>query len=623
MQGSRVSHGGIAVRVVLLLSRPLRSQLFFLFVHVFWSCLCCLVCMVGATVTSMASCTSTLLPNKRPRGKGPSGWLALRSAAGSLAASLTSREDMTAVLTVLTTLGVKECFVRGFSSEDAARRWLAASSPSLVESGDDVGVDHAGSPVSSQAKAAPADGGDQPLASCRPALCGLSYSNDFGRVARTILDRGEHVFITGGAGVGKTTLLRTLRAMHQASGGVPGAFAVVAPSGIAALSAGGVTGHTFFHLTPRDVRYGKDADSEALRLIEEGTVGSASIERIEHVDIFCVDEVSMVSAVMFSLMVAIIKLVKTRASKSMPQILAIGDFYQLPPVRPPHFPYTSVIDWAFLSPAWDELFHKQCVELTIVHRQQDPAFAAMLQALRVGTVTEDLRAACRAKAKQGDGREDEHADPTVICSLKENAQRHNVKCLMALSQAHGGVREFKSRDIVNMESPAGRRAGLHSLDTCLHVPAVLRVSLYSRVSYCGGGGQLADLGLVNGCSGIVMSFCRNSSWPVVRFNLGGGGTVDAVCEPVSFEVPSVLGGVLATRVQVPIHLSWAITVHRCQSISLDKVTVDLGKSFCHGMVYVALSRVRSLEGLYVMSFDERKVFVDGVVREFYDSLARL
>lgn len=64
-------------------------------------------------------------------------------------------------------------------------------------------------------------------------------------------------------------------------------------------------------------------------------------------------------------------------------------------------------------------------------------------------------------------------------------------------------------------------------------------------------------------------------------------------------------------------------MHRCQSISLDKVTIDLGKSFCHGMVYVALSRVRSLEGLYVMSFDERKVFVDGVVREFYDSLSRL
>lgn len=570
----------------------------------------------------MASSTSRLPAAKRRRGNGPSGWLGIQTSSRSLTASLTSRQDMTAVLSVLANLEDEECAVRGFRSEDGALRWLKSTTSVAAENDDGTAAGVTDSPVSTQERATPLGSEIEPVAAQHPTLLGLSHTNDFGRLAKAIIDRSQHVFITGGAGVGKTTLLRTLRATHQANGGAPGSFAVVAPSGIAALSAGGVTGHAFFHLTPRDIRHGKDPDEEALRLVNDGVVGAASIQRIQKLDVFCVDEVSMVSAIMFSLMVAIIRLVRRRASLDMPQILAIGDFYQLPPVRPPHFPFTSCIDWAFLSPTWHDLFQKQCVELTFVHRQEDPAFASMLQALRVGTVTDDLRAACLVEAKDCGEREDENVEPTVICSLKESAQKHNERCLMALSKAHGGIKEFFSKDVVHMDSPAGQRAGLHSLDTSLHVPSLLRLSLFSRVSYCGGGGQLTDLGLVNGCSGVVVNFCRNTSWPVVRFNLGGG-TVDAVCEPVSFDVPSVLGGVLATRTQVPIHLSWAITVHRCQSISLDQVSVDLGKSFCHGMVYVALSRVRSLDGLHVISFDERKVFVDLPVREFYAALDRL
>jgi len=137
---------------------------------------------------------------------------------------------------------------------------------------------------------------------------GLSNSTNFGDLASRILAGKEHTFITGGAGVGKTTLLCALRVIHKARGGKDASISVVAPSGLAALSDGGATCHTFLGLRPKDVVYSRDSLTEAVRLVQTGAVGAAAVSRIVAMDVFCIDEVSMVSGIFFALMMAIIQL---------------------------------------------------------------------------------------------------------------------------------------------------------------------------------------------------------------------------------------------------------------------------------------------------------------------------
>eukprot|EP00475_Leptophrys_vorax_P004542 TRINITY_DN12725_c0_g1_i1.p1 TRINITY_DN12725_c0_g1~~TRINITY_DN12725_c0_g1_i1.p1 ORF type:complete len:213 (-),score=29.14 TRINITY_DN12725_c0_g1_i1:207-806(-) len=145
-----------------------------------------------------------------------------------------------------------------------------------------------------------------------------------------------------------------------------------------------------------------------------------------------------------------------------------------------------------------------------------------------------------------------------------------------------------------------------------------------------------SLGLVNGARGVVVGFCDpthpsaaqfkhlapkiNSSgmWPVVRFACDQS---ERVIGPESWAVEEY-GVEIAKRWQVPLTLAWALSVHKCQGMTLDRVETDLQRAFDYGMVYVALSRVRSLDGLCLLGFDPRKVKVHQKVIDFYKGLHR-
>jgi len=553
---------------------------------------------------------------KRARTASALGWLAIRKGTQSIVANLSSRQDMEEALLILSDTDEADCVARSFRSAEEGTQWVNTVSTCVVVDADEQGRVST-SPIWSQTETEPFSLPVALIPAPPVPNSGLSHSTNFGKLVAAILVSGRHTFITGGACVGKTTLLRTLRAAHTADGGESASFAVVAPSGVAALSAGGVTCHSFFGLMPRDVQHTHDSDAEAQRRVKAGFIKGAAAARIRALKVICIDEISMVSGTFFSLMMAIISLVRLQAVQEMPQVLAIGDFYQLPPVRPRHFPYTTVIDWAFKSATWYKLFGKRCIELTVAHRQTDKSFSAMLEQLRRGVVSTELRSILKNKVAESEVRGDKATRATLICSHKEAALEHNTKRLLALANQHGGIREYRSLDRFFVQSDAGKRAGLRALDADLHVPACLKLSLYSRVSYCGGGQSMADVGIVNGSSGEVVKFDEKSGLPVVRFALPAGEFTNILCEPTGFDIPSVAGGTLASREQLPLHLSWAITVPRSQSVSLDEVTLDLGQAFCHGMVYVALSRIRSLRGLRVLSFDADRVVVDQSVQYFF------
>lgn len=175
---------------------------------------------------------------------------------------------------------------------------------------------------------------------------------------------------------------------------------------------------------------------------------------------------------------------------------------------------------------------------------------------------------------------------------------------------HGGVKTFVSLDHFFLDGDAGRRSRVRELNSDLHVPECLQLTLDCPVSYCGGAHCMADLSLVNGPTGIVVSFDSASGFPVFRFTFSAGGTVDILCEPTLFDIPSISRGVLASRRQLPLYMSWAISIISCQSISLNEVTLDLGQAIYNGMVHVAVSRVCSRSVLPVMSFDPQRGTVD-------------
>jgi ATP-dependent DNA helicase PIF1 len=110
-------------------------------------------------------------------------------------------------------------------------------------------------------------------------------------------------------------------------------------------------------------------------------------------------------------------------------------------------------------------------------------------------------------------------------------------------------------------------------------------------------------------------------WPMVRFNLPDGTSRSMLCSPDEWKTEAQNGEVLAKRVQVPLILAWALSIHKAQGQTLSRVKVDLGKVFEKGQAYVALSRARSKEGLQVLRFDERKVMVHQKVLQFYAKLA--
>ena len=122
---------------------------------------------------------------------------------------------------------------------------------------------------------------------------------------------------------------------------------------------------------------------------------------------------------------------------------------------------------------------------------------------------------------------------------------------------------------------------------------------------------------------MMQGITTTRQWPVVRFTITDGTTRDLLCQPESWKVELPNGEVQASRQQVPLILAWALSIHKAQGQTLERVKVDLGKVFEKGQAYVALSRATSMAGLQVMRFDPKKVVAHDKVRSFYSNLQRI
>ncbi|MBO1902788.1 AAA family ATPase [Leucobacter weissii] len=382
----------------------------------------------------------------------------------------------------------------------------------------------------------------------------------------------EHVFVTGRAGTGKSTILNHLA--HRTSK----ILAVCAPTGVAALNVGGQTIHSLLRL-PTGVIADHDLDQP-----------SELKKMLASIDTLVIDEISMVSA---DLMDAIDRsLRQARGRRHDPfggvQIIMFGDPYQLPPVPPrdPHerayYADTYRSLWFFDARVWADA-PIAVIELAEVHRQRDDRFKQILGAVRHGEVTEDMAEDLNAAGARPAPREVLTLATTNATVTRLNQQRLaeiTGDSLRAVAEVNGEFRE-----------------NAYPADEVLELKPGAQVMFLRNDP---------DGRWVNGTIGRV-SRVAGTVW--VDVDGAGGGTEEFEVEPTVWEryryrydaeSKKLEKEVVAEFEQFPLRLAWAVTIHKSQGHTYDAAVVDLGpRAFSAGQSYVALSRVRSLDGLYL------------------------
>jgi len=377
---------------------------------------------------------------------------------------------------------------------------------------------------------------------------------------------GANVFLTGAPGAGKTYVLNQFIRRAQRAGK---RVAVTASTGIAASHLNGVTIHSWSGLGILD----------SLSADDLKRLGGSDklVKRYNSIDTLVIDEISMLHGVRLDM---INQLAKVLRANEKPfggmQVILVGDLFQLPPVSRG----VSTFDFAHLSPAWNELGLQICY-ITEQHRQEtDDGLLDLLQAMRDGsfdTMHHEL-----LQDRLGSAPQNVRA-VTRLFSHNVDVELINDRHLKAIEDAEYVYEWFTK----------GAAAKVEQLAKGLLAPPKLVLKVGAEVMFVANNfGE----GFVNGTRGMVVAF--ENKVPQVR--LTNGRVVDVVPHTWSLTED---GRVRAEISQLPLRLAWAITIHKSQGMSLDAAEIDLSRAFTPGMGYVALSRVRSLDGLYLQGFN--------------------
>lgn len=419
----------------------------------------------------------------------------------------------------------------------------------------------------------------------------FALDDDLSRAYDLMESTSQSLFITGRAGTGKSSLLKYFRLKTKKK------VVVLAPTGLAALQVGGSTIHSFFGFPLRTLMR-NDPD------IKIWGKGHPRFKVVQKMDVLIIDEVSMVRSDVFD---AIDESLRLNTGLDVPfggkQVILIGDVFQLPPVDK-----GSVIEnvetdrdtghYFFNAQSFREMLPK-VVELKKVYRQEDPDFIALLNRIRNGSVTEgDLKDLNRQRT------ESESASFTItLSSVNAIADNVNLKNLMMLKSPSFEYKAVLEGIFPEKNYPA---------------PVNLRLKEGSQVMMVKNDLQGR---WVNGSIGIVD--CIDENEIKVRFPDRSVHLVEKATwehknyswDKSSRSISSVIQG---TFRQYPLRLAWAMTIHKSQGLTFDRIIVDIGKgAFAHGQLYVALSRCRSLEGIQLRSpITLKDVIIDEHVESF-------
>lgn len=443
-------------------------------------------------------------------------------------------------------------------------------------------------------------------------------SNELFKLAASFIHyTGRHVFLTGKAGTGKTTFLKSIVKSVKKKA------VVVAPTGVAAINAGGVTMHSFFQLPlgaylPVSISAWERDDAPACdkkALLKNLRMNSIKRKAIEELELLIIDEISMARADMIDAMDAIMRYVRRRPEEPFGgvQLLMIGDLYQLPPV-------TVNSEWSWLSQYYDTPFFFDaralkedppiCIELQKIYRQSDPAFINLLNRVR-NNIVADADLEWLNNFYNPDFKPNPEDGYITLVSHNNIADRINRTALEALN---GKKHEFKAEVEGLFNDKAYPADQTLQLKEGAQIMFIRNDKGEDRKYY---NGKIGIVKKVN-YEGITISFSGEESefllekeqWENIRYRFNE-------------ENKQIEGETMGSFKQYPIRLAWAVTIHKSQGLTFDKAIIDAGASFTAGQVYVALSRLTGVSGLVLRSrIRKESILCDNEVIRFMSGVKK-
>ena len=389
--------------------------------------------------------------------------------------------------------------------------------------------------------------------------------------ALDILKTGANVFLTGEPGAGKTYVINQYVAWLEAAGLN---VAVTASTGIAATHIGGLTIHSWSGVGIKDFLTPQD--------LEIITTKERIVKRAKAAQILVIDEISMLDGKILDMVDQVLRTVRqSEESFGGVQIVCIGDFFQLPPVTR----RGDVMRYAFECNAWLNMKPLVCY-ITEQYRQEDETLLGLLGSIRRNEIEEDHYTLLNEQNEIAF----EQIEPTRLYTHNADVDEVNSQ---KLSELPGSPKKYQ------MEGK-GRKQLIEGLAKNCLSPEMLMLKEDAMVMCTKNN---FEEGYVNGTLARVIRF--DEGFPVIETLEGR----EIVMKTTTWEMAED-GKILASIEQLPLRLAWAITVHKSQGMSLDAAEIDLSKAFVYGQGYVALSRVRSLDGLKVLGMHPNALQVD-------------
>lgn len=461
---------------------------------------------------------------------------------------------------------------------------------------------------------------------------------------RDILEKvkdGRNVFFTGSAGTGKSVLLREIiRSFCEVFPREQ--LAITASTGIASVNIGGTTLHSW-----AGIGLGKEPAEKLVGKIAGNKNLSTIARRWRTVRTLIIDEISMIDGTLFDKLEYIGRHIRRVDDEPNPdpfggiQLVLSGDFYQLPPVPGTNANGQTVLPtFAFDAKSW-----KRCMGLPVtlkrVFRQKDQEFVDMLNAMRYGDLDEKTIkrfAGLSRPVVYHDG-----IEPTELYPTRREVEEANHS---RLNQIQSVSKVYEAQDTAARDKNGNPKLTFEQMTRLLErlvAPKTITLKVGAQVMMIK---NIVQGVLVNGSVGKVVElitykeaverylpiavpgdkengqdvpeYIRKSTfpWPLVKFTNG----LLELCVPAEFTVEDALGEIEATRMQIPLILAWALSVHKSQGQTLERVRVDLRRTFEKGQAYVALSRATNMDTLQVLNFNPSKVMAHPRVLDWNQEL---
>jgi ATP-dependent DNA helicase PIF1 len=447
---------------------------------------------------------------------------------------------------------------------------------------------------------------------------GLVITEEFKNIADTVENTSDNIYVTGKAGTGKSTLLRYITERTKKK------HVILAPTGVAAMNVKGQTVHSFFNFRPELIKrenikpqFSKNALFMSLELI-------------------VIDEVSMVRADLMDGIDYSLRINRNKLDEPFGgvQILFIGDLYQLSPVVKDnlykYFQNTYGGEYFFNAPVFQQGFKYHFKELTHIFRQEDEKFKEMLNNIRIGNVDFNILVPLNSRHVDNVGVGQKGAVYlTTTNAIARNKNKENLVKIQQPEYTYEAIvtgtlkSEFDKIDKEYQSGKINEDKFDKRVDDTFPTNVLLKLKKGSQIMMIKNDPAKR---WVNGSVGQIAKLDEKNIWVKIdgktyKVEKEEWQKLQYSYDKKKEEIVEIERG---TFKQYPIKLAWAMTVHKSQGKTFDKITVDVGSgAFAHGQTYVALSRCRTLEGItLIREFQQTDVIVDKRITDYHQKVGR-